>query len=147
MLTLHFPCGFMNRCVCTSVTCPNSLLDSQKTEQRLVGLFVEPEDPLPVLDVLLLLLQAVQGEERRVESREQQREEQSGATHHHTAGGEERNSFYFNIIAMDELTRILLAESWLSRLVTTQWICSERLTFLYIYLCVCVLMLTFALLC
>lgn len=38
---------------------------------------------LPVLRLLLLLLQAVEGEEGRVEARQQHGEEQRGAAHHH----------------------------------------------------------------
>lgn len=68
-----------------SCVCVRSHLHSQRAQQRLIRLFVQTEDSLPVLSVRLLLLQPVQSEERRVESREEQREQQRGAAHHNSA--------------------------------------------------------------
>lgn len=65
-----------------SWVCAHSLLHSQKAQQRLIRLFVQTQDSLPVLSVRLLLLQPIQSEERRVESREEQREQQRRAAHH-----------------------------------------------------------------
>lgn len=91
--------------------CTHLLLHSQKAEQRLVRLFVQSQDALPVLAIRLLLLQAVQGKERRVESRQQQREEQRGAAHHHNTARQRRERegegrFYFNGTVMDKLKKI-----------------------------------------
>lgn len=94
--------------------CTHLLLHSQKAEQRLVRLFVQSQDALPVLAIRLLLLQAVQGKERRVESRQQQREEQRGAAHHHNTARQRRERegegrFYFNRTVMDKLKKINLS--------------------------------------
>lgn len=126
--------GFTNSCGRACVSWTNSLLDSQEAEQRLVGLFVETEDALPVLDLLLLLLQAVEGEERRVESREQQGEEQRGAAQHNTAGGE-RGRQRWGWAEQETPSDWVLFGS--CHLVTNHWICSETWTFIYTYLCVC----------
>lgn len=63
----------------------HSLLHSEEAQQRLIRLFVQAQDSLPVLSVPRLLLELIQSEERRVESREEQREQQGGAAHHHGA--------------------------------------------------------------
>lgn len=70
------------RSVCA---CVPSLVHSQEAQQRLIGLFVQTQDSLPVLHVRLLLLQPIQREERRVEPGEEQGEQQRGAAHHHGA--------------------------------------------------------------
>lgn len=73
------------RCGPAVHTLTHSLVHSQKAQQRLIGLFVQAQDSLPVLSIRLLLLQPVQSEEGRVESGEEQREQQGGAAHHHGA--------------------------------------------------------------
>lgn len=86
--------------------CVHSLVHTQEAQQRLIGLFVQTQDPLPVLNVGLLLLQPVQREERRVEPREEQRQEQRGAAHHHSAATKrEEGGVRGYITGKDDVTR------------------------------------------
>lgn len=87
----------------------HSLLHSQEAQQRLIGLFVQTQDSLPVLSVRLLLLQPIQSEERRVESREEQREQQRGAAHHHSAATQRKEQQGEGLLAMrkDKVTENL----------------------------------------
>ena len=67
--------------------CCDSLLHPKEGEQGLVRLLVEADDTVPVVGLLPLLVEAVQGEEGRVEAGQEHGQQQAGAAHHTARGG------------------------------------------------------------